>query len=156
MKKSRNEKPVWKKFLGIISHLFTFIIVFWVISIIWRDSYIAAFIYMILFISWYITILWAYCSKCPCHFNCTHVYMGWVASKIFKTKKTSRSSIDYVINTLLLIALLIYPQFWLKDHFIIIISFWIIMIALGPVIMPVFCPECENTSCPVHHFFKKK
>ena len=150
-----NIKNIWKKILGIMSHVFTFGAVFLTAFIIGRATPVFALIYLIIFLSWYITIFWAYCSRCPCHFNCTHVYMGRLASKIFKTKRESSSSIDYPINNLLLIAVLIYPQYWLKDNLYIFSGFWLVMIAMGPLITPLYCPECENTSCPVHRLFKR-
>jgi hypothetical protein len=131
----------------------TFVIVFLTTGVIWHNSIVFAIIYLIVFAGWYITIFWAYCSKCPCHSKCTHVYMGWIASKVVRTKRNSKSSTDYLVNTVLLIVLLIYPQIWLKDHFVILISFWLVMIAMGPMITPIFCPTCEHTSCPVHRLF---
>jgi hypothetical protein len=97
------KKPVWKNVLGVGSHLLTFMVVFLVTSIIWKDSFVFGIIYLLIFLSWYLTIFWAYCSKCPCHFNCTHVYMGWMASKIYKTKRMNGSSTDYLINTVFMI-----------------------------------------------------
>ena len=147
------EKPIWQNILGISSHLLTFVVVFLATVVIWRDSAVSAIVYLAIFACWYVTVFWAYCSKCTCHSRCTHVYMGWIASRIFRAKRTNGSSIDYLINTVSLVAVLVYPQFWLKDHLVILVVFWIVMIAMGPSITPIFCPKCENTSCPVHSFF---
>ena len=156
MNTTTRKSPLWKQVLGVASHLTTLIAVLVASSVIWRDSQLYAIIYLAIFASWYATIFTAYCSKCPCHLNCTHLYMGRIASRLFKTRRPGGSSSDYLVNSALLIALIAFPQYWLKDHLLILLGFWLIMIAMGPMITPLFCPDCDNTSCPVHSLLKRE
>lgn len=149
-------KPIWKQVLGILSHLFTFLVVLMAMIVIWRGSRVYALLYLLIFAGWYVTIFLAYCASCPCHRNCTHVYMGWLAARLFRTWRPKPSSALYIVNTGLLIVLLIYPLYWLKDRLLLLAGFWLVMIALGPLITPLYCPQCENRDCPVHRLTSKE
>ena len=118
----------------------------------WFQIFIASFAFGLIYIglflltNFFIYIL--YCSKCPADIKtCPHVFQG-ALKLIFPVKKEGDyTKFDYGLIILGFLAIVLFPQYWLKNNLILLIVFWIIIVFALFQIRAFVCIECCNKKC---------
>jgi hypothetical protein len=118
----------------------------------WFQIFIASFAFGLIYIglflltNFFIYIL--YCSKCPADIKtCPHVFQG-ALKLIFPVKKEGDyTKFDYGVIILSFLAIVLFPQYWLKNNLLLLIAFWIIIVFALFQIGTFVCTGCCNKKC---------
>jgi len=97
-----------------------------------------------------IVVFYGYCRKCQ-HvgdLSCRHVLPGWIVSKLFKTQAPAPyTGGETLLTTLPLLALFLFPQYWLLQNSLLFMAFWIATLLTVLSIRLAVCPSCQNIFC---------
>jgi hypothetical protein len=98
----------------------------------------------------FIVVFYGYCRKCP-HVgdrSCRHVLPGWIVSKLFKAEAPAPYTRgEALLGALPLLAMFLFPQYWLIQNLILFMAFWIATLLTVISIRLAVCPGCQNTFC---------
>jgi hypothetical protein len=136
------------KFHGIMSILLIIIAFILGCYQIFIASFAFGLIYIGLFLLTYFFIYTLYCSKCPADIKtCPHVFQG-ALKLIFPVKKEGDyTKFDYGVIILGFLAIVLFPQYWLKNNLVLLIVFWIIIVLALFQIRTFVCTGCCNKKC---------
>jgi hypothetical protein len=118
----------------------------------WFQIFIASFAFGLIYIglflltNFFIYIL--YCSKCPADIKtCPHVFQGALKLILPVKKEDDYTKFDYGVIILGFLAIVLFPQYWLKNNLILLIAFWIIIVFALFQIRTFVCTGCCNKKC---------
>jgi len=94
-------------------------------------------------------ILYAFCAKCLCREACRHVLPGRLTRFFPKRPQTDYTRSDIFWTVVPLMALFIFPQFWIWKNKALFFLFWILCLAGVLEIFLLVCRGCRNTRCPI-------
>lgn len=95
------------------------------------------------------SIIYGYCSKCPCQDECGHVFPGKIA-RVFKRVPSPYTWLEIATLIVALIILFGVPQYWLWKFPLLFTAFWGCAIIASLQIRVQLCATCENEFCPLH------
>ena len=108
---------------------------------------------------WYIAIiflsppiiLYSFCAKCICRLDsCRHIFPGRLSQLLPPRQQGHYTFWDIFWTSVALLALLLFPQYWLWKNITFFIIFWIsCFIALTEILLFV-CRGCKNKRCPIY------
>jgi hypothetical protein len=104
-----------------------------------------------------VSLLYFYCSKCTCgREDCSHFFIGKLL-RFFPDRRGSGYSLTDYIGTIIPLALMIgLPQYILIKFPVLMIVFWILMLAGGMLILLFVCKNCRNKNCKFCPAFIKR
>lgn len=135
---------------GILSLILLFMAVgIGAISIV-RSSRLMAITYMLISAISFVLIVYSYCSKCSCRkHTCGHVLPGIITRFLPQRIEARYTIMDYIGVALPLIVIVVFPQYWLIDNILLIVSFWsLVLVAVVDILLKV-CKGCENKYCSI-------
>ena len=95
-------------------------------------------------------ILYAFCAKCLCREHaCSHVFPGRLTRFLPERTQTDYTFSDIFWTAIPLMALFIFPQFWMWQNKLLFILFWVLFLAGLLEILLLVCRGCGNTKCPL-------
>ncbi len=110
----------------------------------------AAALYAMLLGAAALTVCGTYCAKCPCRKKaCGHLLPGLIARILPARRQTPYSTFDLVLTAAALAAMVLFPQPWLTRLPVLLVLFWLLVIAAAAEILGRVCPRCRNPHCPV-------
>lgn len=133
---------------GILSLILFFMAVgIGAISIV-QTSSLMAITYMLTSAISFVLIVYSYCSKCSCRkHTCGHVLPGIITRFLPHRIEASYTIMDYIGVALPIIVIVVFPQYWLKNNILLLVSFWsLILVAVVDILLKV-CKGCENENC---------
>lgn len=95
------------------------------------------------------SIIYGYCSKCPCQDECGHLFPGKLA-RAFKRVPAPYTWLEIATLIVAMIILFVVPQYWLWKFRLLFIAFWGCAIIAGLQIRTQLCATCQNEFCPMH------
>lgn len=97
-----------------------------------------------------LSVFYTYCTKCP-HVatkDCRHVIVGWVTQKLFKLRKPTEYTVPEILCVVVaVLALIIFPQYWLISNKALFIAFWALLTISIIIIRRGVCTACGNYNC---------
>ena len=113
-----------------------------------------AFAYVLYVPVAFVIIAYFYCRKCCIKANCNHHFIGKIAL-LFKDKEKSKYTMsEILITALVLLLLVLAPQYWLFKSIPLFISFWILFAIAGIQVNRFVCVNCGNTLCAIRKELK--
>jgi hypothetical protein len=117
---------------------------------VWQASVYWGLAYLLLLAGGAGSILFAYCSKCPCRLqSCGHVIPGWLTRFFPARPQEPYAVMDYLGVMVPLILLVAVPQPWLRHNLPAMILFWMLITTGGIEILLYVCKGCNNDRCPM-------
>lgn len=115
---------------------------------IFNTSNTAGAVYIGVFLLAYSLIFVLFCSKCPADIKtCPHVISG-ALKRVFPVKRNGDyTKFDYGITALSVLAMVLFPQYWLKNNIALFIAFWIMIVIAVFQIRTSVCTGCCNKEC---------
>jgi hypothetical protein len=137
-----------KKFHGVFSLLlFSLAIIVALISLSNQSLWLALLYLVIVGLS-SCGILYAYCTKCSVRLdNCSHVIPGSLTRYFPIRNQGPYTFLDYASTILLLLVLVLFPQYWLLTDRVALFLFWILAVIATAEILVFVCRQCENVQC---------
>lgn len=137
------------KLYGLITILIHFAALLIGLAAIWPYSPTHAAIYAVIIVVTTLTLIYSFCSKCPCHHKeCSHLILGPIAKILPKRKVGRYGPCDYWGLGLSFFVSVTYPEYWLwKYDLLPYIFYGMVITALGGILLKV-CPSCKNCNCP--------
>lgn len=118
---------------------------------------LAAVLYGLMIIAGVPAIVYLFCGKCVCRGErCLMVFPGRLSMLLppRKTDAYTRADFAGILGTLVLLAA--YPLYWLWQAKPLLVIFAVLGMAAHAEVLLVVCKACENCSCPVNRWFRKR
>jgi len=90
------------------------------------------------------------CRKCPCREECGHVLLGKLSRRLSPYCADDMGLGDLVILCVLILPLVVVPQFWLYRDPVFLVLFWTMLLVSAFDILVFVCPACGNVKCPLN------
>jgi len=117
---------------------------------VFRESAAMGVVYLVIILVSLPTIVYAFCSKCPCEGNrCGHVLPGLFKQLLPKRDHPDYTRLDLAGLLLPFLALIAFPQWWLWKTAALFALFWVLLVIGVVEIRRCVCPDCTNKSCPI-------
>ena len=119
---------------------------------IYSESRIWGFLYIGFLLLGTLFLLFSLCSHCPY----PHKYSECLIIPPLIMKKMSEfhpgpvSNIKKVGSIAVLGGIIIIPQFWLVENYMLLLVFWIFCIPAFAIFPFHFCKRCQHAHCPFH------
>ncbi len=119
---------------------------------VYRESAVWGLIYLGFLIFGFL-ILFGYClcAHCPHpyhHSDCLFPPFGKLYTKIFRFRPEPLSFSDKIGFYIIMIGLVIIPQYWLCKNYLLLALFWIFCLPTFLGLLLHQCKKCMNTACP--------
>lgn len=112
------------------------------------SSSLMAITYMLISAISFVLIVYSYCSKCSCRkHTCGHVLPGIITRFLPHRIEAGYTIMDYIGVALPLSFIVLFPQYWLNDNSLLIVSFWSLVLVAAVDILLKVCKGCENENC---------
>ncbi len=104
--------------------------------------------YGFLIIAGTLGISFFYCAKCPVRLTrCSHIIVGPLTRLFPERQSDQYGKLDYTVVIVILLFLIISPQYWLWNNITLLIGFWTTLLLAGLEINRFVCTRCDNTRC---------
>jgi hypothetical protein len=144
----KKEPTINKLHLHGISSIVLFIVALTiaVISVI-MHSILAGLVGISLIIVGFAAITVFYCSKCRCRNHCNHLIPGRISRLLSESNIHQYHMTDLIKGLSPMAIAVIFHQFWLVKHTVLLTGFWITFTVAGLEAWLFECPHCKNYKC---------
>jgi hypothetical protein len=132
---------------GITSLLFVFLAIVTGFYAIFVASKLLALAYVLFIPPAFLIILYSYCAKCVTRDKCAHIFPGRLVRLFPNRKQDAYTFSDYTGVIIPLLAILVFPQYWLWKYKWLLIVFWFLLLIAVLEINRFVCTRCLNSAC---------
>lgn len=118
----------------------------WEASLAWAIVYLMGSLFGLLVIQSYL-----FCTKCPyCGKGC-YLPNGKLAGLMFRSKKPEKHTpLELLAGPVAVVFAVFVPQYWLFKNLVLLVFFWLVVLAVLINVVVRFCPRCLNFNCPAN------
>jgi len=117
---------------------------------IYSESIAWGLIYMIFLFLGTFVILGCFCAYCPYPYiysDC--LLLPYVLiKKLFKVRSGPISTLEKSVLIVIMVGMIVIPQYWLFKNHTLLIMFWILFILISVPFPFYICRRCQNYNCP--------
>ncbi len=114
------------------------------------ESLVLCLLYLTVVAAALLTIVYCFCGKCLCRLDaCVCIFPGKLSQLLPERKETNYTFRDIGAVFISLIAIALFPQYWLIKQVILLLIFWLLFLGAHAEIMLVVCRRCGNERCPM-------
>ncbi|MBN2008910.1 hypothetical protein JW960_06155 [candidate division KSB1 bacterium] len=132
---------------GIVSLIFVLISFIIGVNAIAYDSVILSAVNAFSILAFFYVVPVTYCAKCRTREQCNHYIFGKISVMLSKFRDEPYRPADWLPVVLIMLAIIVLPQYWLAKHVYLLVSYWVLFAVAGIEVLTFICPNCLNQKC---------